>query len=292
MSTDDMNPPQPQAVRGGYTLSPFAPKWRRWISTWRGRYSPQARHQVYCVGAPKSGTHSIASIFASHWRAEHEPYWWELRSWYPQRASAEVGGPSSHDLWRRRWFLDLDLESSHALGPLVPQLVAAHPQAKFILPYRDPHAWLDSLIEDQLYGLTEPNYQGWWAVYDAYFGPRESAQWAEEEKLIRAAGLYPLATLLNYWRQHHQSIITAVPQAQLLVLPTTKIKEAGALLADFVGVPLASLDMQHGHSYARLERQGLLSKVDQNYLRSLVSNITAKTFATLRELTPGPLNSP
>lgn len=247
---------------------------------------PQAQHHVYCVGAPKSGTHSIARIFASHWRAEHEPYWWELRTWYPNVHVGRTTRPSVRQFRQRRWFLDLDVESSHALGPLVPDLAAVHPHAKFILPYREPAAWLDSLIEDQLYGLSEPNYQGWWAVYDAYFGSRASLQWPRAEQPLRDAGLYPLSAMLGYWRHHHECIMSTVPHDQLLVLPTTSIQIAGPLMAGFVGVPTTSLDMQHGHSYARKHRQRLLSRINQEHVWSLIQAHASPTLARLNALVP------
>ena len=36
------------------------------------------RFQAYCVGTPKSGTHSIAALFSPHYRACHEPEFLEL----------------------------------------------------------------------------------------------------------------------------------------------------------------------------------------------------------------------
>lgn len=274
--SDSMHPTtvnRPGAPR--YILPPHAGRLHRLFRRIRNRLAPRARLHLYCVGAPKSGTHSIAAIFAERYRAEHEPFWWQLVPCLNALAQnhPDACNQAQRLIRRRRIELDLDLESAHILGPLVPFLARTFADARFILPVRHPRQWLDSLIEDQIYGQSEPLYKGWWRVYDCYFGDRSTASWPAEEAPLRDQGLYPLRSMLTYWRDHHLRILDSVPTERLLILPTEAISESRELLAAFAGVPASDLHMAASHSYARKRRTHLLDRIPAAYVDNLIADL-------------------
>lgn len=268
---------------GRYTLPRHAGRLRHWLTRCRSRILPRAQLHLYCVGAPKTGTHSVAGIFSTRYRAEHEPYWWRLAPVLEAlRAGAQDAEVRAVQLVRkRRLELDLDLESCHALGALVPALARSFPDARFILPVREPRAWLDSMLEDQIYGQGEPQYAAWWRVYDCYFGSRETAKWPAEEWAIREKGLYPLRAMLQYWRDHHLRILDHVSPDRLLILRTADLGRSSETLARFAGVAPSSLDMTQSHRYSRHQRTGLLDRVAPDHVDRLVNEITGDLPARL-----------
>lgn len=229
------------------------------------------RRHIYCVGLPKTGTHSIANLFSSNYAAAHEPRYLRLIRPLQAKCWGRADPAALRAVLRlRRYRLWLDLESCHVLGQFVPELVETFADARFILPVREPWAWLDSMIDDQFLHLDDPGYQPWWAVYDCYFGPR-GQDFPEQESALQQAGLYPLRSYLRYYAQTQRNIIQAVPAERLLVLPTRAIGERLPALARFSGVPLAQLNAQGSHSYRRSRHSGLLAGIDKAYVAQVMA---------------------
>lgn len=100
---------------------------------------------VFCIGLPRTGTHSLAHMFGKHFRAAHEPKKQEtiinILDWKSGRYSKSK---MLRILALRDKRLKLNLEASHYLHHIVDLLVELFPQAKFILTVREPISWLAS----------------------------------------------------------------------------------------------------------------------------------------------------
>jgi len=113
----------------------------------------------YCVGTSKSGTHSIAGIFASHYRAAHEP---EVQSSIELVLATQETAATRETLLDRDRRLSLDLEASNLLAFIAADLVAAFPAARFVMTIRDCYAWLDSCLNHQMNASRGDDMAPWW----------------------------------------------------------------------------------------------------------------------------------
>lgn len=109
------------------------------------------KFHAYCVGTPKSGTHSIAGLLSSY-KSQHEP----AKEQYINSVLLFVGGLINNDVLRdftRSIDVELCLEmnSSNLNEFYIDLYVSEFPKAKFILTIRDCYSWLDSYINNQLY---------------------------------------------------------------------------------------------------------------------------------------------
>ena len=109
------------------------------------------RFHAYCVGTPKSGTHSIAGLL-SNYNSQHEP----AREEYMNLAL--LFNRSKINLhYLAKFIRDIDnnlcleMNSSNLNELFIDQLVSEFPKAKFILTIRDCYSWIDSYINNQLY---------------------------------------------------------------------------------------------------------------------------------------------
>jgi hypothetical protein len=121
----------------------FQYRWRRSL-----RQPDRARRvHAYCIGLGKTGTHSIAAMFADSLRSAHEPDRYYVVA-VTARPGRQPATPARLRAWlRRRDRLHrLELESSSLITDWLPHLVEIFPAAKFIFPIRDPYTWLESVL--------------------------------------------------------------------------------------------------------------------------------------------------
>lgn len=106
--------------------------------------------QAFCVGTPKSGTHSIANMFKGY-RASHEPNEVFMINLINRKAKGEMTDSDIIKILKSRdvsnW---LEIESSHYLGGVIEQLIQVSSNAKYILTIRDCLSWMDSWFNHQL----------------------------------------------------------------------------------------------------------------------------------------------
>lgn len=239
---------------------------------------PRSFH-AYCVGAPKTGTHSVAGLCGGY-RAEHEPGAEELIA-----LVLRDGGPPSRraiSRWlrqrdRRLW---LDMESSHVLAFFAGELAGAFPRAAFVLTVRHPTDWLRSLVEHL---HRQPAGGVWGQFRDLRFGPR-SGHPLEEAPLARG-GLHTVDGYLRYWCWHNETVLRAVPAQQLLILHTRELSggEGQERLAAHLGVPARTLVASRSHSYQTPPQEGpaLIDTLDPAYLAARVAALCAPLVARL-----------
>jgi hypothetical protein len=144
---------------------------------------------------------------------------------------------------------------------LVPNLIDLFPVAKFILSVREPRSWLESEINMNLKtaggGLWD-EYQGF--KYGKYSYPYES-EYLEKNKY-----LYPISSLLEYYKNHIKAVIDCVPDKWLLIIDMFSITTELDKIASFAGVNKSNLNLEKEHVSKGKRRIYLREVVDKNVL--------------------------
>lgn len=226
------------------------------------RRRPPRRVQIYCVGTGKSGTHSIASMFADTARAQHEA---DSKRLLQHIFQHEDGSLSDAD-WRsfvlqRDQELWLEVDSNQLNYYPMEVLLQTYPQAKFILTIRDCHAWLDSIINHQ---LSEDEQNSHWGRLRALrFGASHYTH-APEEQPLKDRGLYTIDGYLSSWATHNRRVLDMVPTDRLLVVKTEEITQRAEEIAAFVGLPLSPTAQTH--AFKARAKHNILSEINPAFL--------------------------
>ena len=121
--------------------------------------SYKRKSRLYCVGAAKTGTHSIDSMFNGSVRTSHEAESEELigKIFEIENGRAKKQSVVSY-IKSRDKRLCLDVDSSQLNYFLLDYLLDEFPDALFLLTIRDCYTWLDSFINDSLCRKTTKNW--------------------------------------------------------------------------------------------------------------------------------------
>ncbi len=212
----------------------------------------------------KSGTHSIAGLLASKYRAAHEPKPIDLIKLILSR---EADSDKIRSYLRTRDLrLQLEMDSSQLNRFFITILADEFPDAKFILTIRDCYSWLDSFIDHQ---LTHPSTATWQAFRDFRFRPEFTHP--PQESILVQHGLYTLRGYLSYWSAHNADILNAVPSDRLLVVRTKELSESAGQIASCLGVPLNTLDVTKLHSFQSTRHHHISRGLERAYLDEQVA---------------------
>lgn len=229
------------------------------------------RFHAYCVGAPKTGTHSIAGIFEKRFRTSHEPEYRDMIGRIVALRAQTLTGPAfERYLKRRDRRLWLEMESSHLTYFYIEWLVRLFPKAKFILTVRDCRSWLESWINFVLPGMQRRQQRRsgeseWRPVMDFRF--KTQSPHPPEEKILAERGLYTLDGYLSNWADHNRAMLAAVPKERLLVVRTNEIEKDLGKIAAFLDIRAGQLDPSKSHSFKSGKKFDILSKIDPGYLQ-------------------------
>jgi len=208
------------------------------------------RIHVFCVGLPRSGTHSIANIFKPYFRAEHEPF-----------AGVDINFLQSiheHSINERKIkkyllvkdrLLQIELESAHYLYNLIPYLVELFPSSKFILTVREPKSWLRSEMN-----MNVRMYKSSWSQLEKLRYGKYNYPYAFEN-IKKIPGVYPIRSYLDYYKRHIKTILENVPENRLLVLDTFTINDSIGKISNFVGLNSGNLNLKNSHSAKSKEKK-------------------------------------
>ena len=227
------------------------------------------RFQAYCVGLPRSGTHSLGYMFDPHYVGKHEP----AKKVTLSHLLRYLSGAYTDSQWKallrcRDRKLGLEMESSHYLHHTVSILAEMYPEAKFIHTVREPFAWLASEMNQNLITAETPM---WRALERARYG-RYGFQYAPEEQALAALnGVWPVASYLSYWRDHNELIMKTIPKARLLVLRTHEIKHSIDRIAHFLNVHPETINTSASHSGRNPRKKfDLYAHVDLDFVQEKV----------------------
>lgn len=224
---------------------------------------------VFCIGLPRSGTHSLAFLFSPEYPARHEPLTWEtityILDWLEGRCSTSKIGSF---LTFRDKCLRLTLEASHYLHHVVDLLVPLFPEAKFILTVREPISWLASEFCQNLVKESSHNKLFWTALETYRYG-RYNHEY-HYDTLRQTPFVYPIASYLAYWKQHISRVLEAVPKERVLIVDTFEINDSIDTIVSFVGADRSKLNLTHTQSGQRHSPVDLYSLVDKEWVKQLI----------------------
>jgi len=227
----------------------------------------QRRFRVYCIGLPRSGTHSIANLFRTNFRADHEPYAGSTVKVIENMHRNRISSSKIIDhLLIRDKILQLEMESTHYLYRFVPQLVTLFPDSKFIMTVREPKSWLESEMNK--------NYQSvkgriWSRLETIRYGIYNNKH--QNDSLKNIKGIYPVSSYLQYYRDHIEFVIKHVPEKRLMVLDTFTLQENINTLCDFIDVESYKLNLEKIHSAKRKVKEIQLNKlVDESVIHESI----------------------
>jgi len=225
------------------------------------------RFHAFGVGMPKTGTHSLEAIFTGY-RRGHEPRVVQFMEIARRRMTGDLPDAQTGEILRgidrRMWF---ELNSSWINYFLLDLLVDEYPEARFIFTIRDCYSWLDSIF-NELLGHEHGEYQ---AQFQRWYGDSNTTEVHQVgDKVLEEHGLYPLDTWVRFWNKHNNGVLDLVPSDRLLIVRTPEIRQEIPRIAEFLGIPVDTLEASRSHEYKAAKKFGLLSKIDGEYLEQCV----------------------
>lgn len=230
------------------------------------------RLRVYCIGAPKTGTTTLARLFQPQFRATHEAEASLMLAKLLQYMNTQDSGPLLRYLRHRDRRLGLEMDSSHLYYPILKLLVAEFADAKFILTIRDCYSWLDSLLNHHaaLYAARGNQWKfrraKWIRYYDTVFGAKVFRH-VPEEQVLSAHNLYTLDGYFRYWASHNQTAMSLIPPERLLVLKTTEIDEKLPEIESFLQLPRGTFAKpMRSNVRDTSQKLNLLARIDSDFV--------------------------
>jgi hypothetical protein len=219
------------------------------------------RKRLYCVGLGKSGTHSIAAMFAKPVRAGHESGASTLIERILRWKEGEISEDDFADwLLERDHELGLHVDSSNLNGEIASILLRLFPDARFILTIRDCYSWSNSMIKHSI-RLREKTHPLWLKIRDMRFQPEKFPHTAGES-LLRDSGCFSLESYFACWARHNETMIATIPADRLFIVRTDQITANAAKIADFSGFSRKSLRLDRTHEYKNPEKRAIIRELD------------------------------
>jgi hypothetical protein len=237
--------------------------------------------QCLCIGTPKSGTTSIARMCLPNLRAGHE----SERRRLVHAMHAHSRGAISDDryvrfLRNRDRELWLEVESNCFLGYRPDLVMHALPEARFIVPIREPLSWLRSMIHNHLDFRPRPgsDMEAWHAVF---FPSRGDPHHPAEEALL-GEQLYPIHAYLQYWATHNDQVLGTVCARPHLILETGEISAHLDDIASFLSVATHDLNPSGAHSNRTATKSDVLAGVDPEFLSATIARVCSPVISDYR----------
>lgn len=235
------------------------------------------RIHAYGVGTSRSGTKSLARIFQTQYRAAHEPEALELIDTLLQASAGRVSESELARFVRRRdRRLRLEFESSQLVANILEVVVSSYPRARFILTVRHPVDWLESIVNHEIRSDENPVWTRW--AVRVFQGTLEHPP---PERAFKEQGLFTVTGYLGHWARHNQRVLDTVPEDRLLILRTSRISDSLGPIADYLEIPLETLDSRRSHANLGVDKIPLFSMVDRAYLREQVINTCGDVMKSL-----------
>ena len=210
---------------------------------------------------PKSGTTSLAAMFAPVARTRHEYAMGEAARVRVAQARGEVSVDEA-----RGWLLERDarcnaeIDSTSFLWTWAEDLPDVFPRARFIATMREPHAWCRSLAGMLLQMGDVPGEHLVWGglIDEAEHGPRPLD---EPERFAGAA--------LGYWRASLARIL-CLPADRTWWCRTDRLTDRAGELAEWIGVDGALLDPRPANT-ARVTSEEVTRALSDDVVESQIT---------------------
>lgn len=231
------------------------------------RMSYSRKCRLYCVGAAKTGTHSIDTMFDATVKSKHEADDEEVIGKILQIATGHISDAELLSFIRQRdKNICLDVDSSQLNFFLLDQLLEEFPDALFLLTIRDCYSWLNSFINDSLRRQPSDN----WIKLRKYRFRADTFVHPPEEFALKEKGLYTLDGYLSYWASHNYQVLAKVPEDRLMIVRTNEITKNAHAIAEFAGLSGNCVLTQRSHAFKNPERFHVLREIPQDYIEAKV----------------------
>ncbi|MDE3259686.1 MAG: hypothetical protein OYM47_17790 [Gemmatimonadota bacterium] len=233
------------------------------------------RVKAFCVGQAKSGTASLVGLLSSNYRAAHEPERPELLDMILRESKGEVTAEEFRKfLLERDARLNLEYDVSWANQFIIGHLLDVFPAAKFIVLIRDCYSWLQSAVGHLVSREMPPeilDFLPWWTKPERY--PH-----SDHDRALAEKGLDSVAAFLHTWNGHVDRC-HSIPPDRRLVIRTHELARSHRRLADFLRIPVDTLDAGSGHQNRSTWHERIESLVDPSYIADMVQSICADNMA-------------
>jgi hypothetical protein len=228
------------------------------------------RRRVFALGTPKSGTTSIAGMFASQCRAAHEPHRPATVAAMHDHFVGKISDGQMREKYRERdKQLLLDIESNCFLAYRPDLLHSVFPDAKYLVIIRHPVQWLDSILDNNInFPRTKTATMTQW--HNVLFSTRNESTSKQDDLLIER-GLYPVDCYLAYWARTYERCLHSLRNARVLVVGTCQITRRMQEIGDFVGLDLSSVNPRNSHRNTTLVKHNVLAEFDKEFIENSVN---------------------
>ncbi len=224
--------------------------------------------RAYNVGIAKTGTRSVAGIFARY-RALHEFLFRDTVRAIHERECGTLTEEAFREFVRSRDALTrLDMDSSSYNCAFTDVLVQEFADAKFVFVIRDCYAWLDSMLNMSLF--IGPLMTDWMADYiEKFLGPGFEMELSNRPDVLQSRLPGMVEAGLRYWATMNQFVLDNLPVDRSLILRTRELTESLPLLSSFLCVPEETLEPQLSLLNKGERKYHLLHQCDRNLLAQL-----------------------
>ena len=246
----------------GLGLGPLTPPAPPVVAGARPR---ERRFRIYNVGIAKTGTQSVAGIFANY-RSLHEYLFANTVEAIAQHASGALSHAAFRDFIRwRDSVARLDVDSSSYNAFYVDILAQEFTDAQFIFVLRDCWSWLDSMLNMVL--RIGPSMPSWMLEHcRVILGPHLLPDLAQRPTQLSERLPALVDAGLRYWSSANRFVLEALPPQRSLVVRTAELSDSLPRLADFIGIPAATLRTDLRHVHRGPQRFHTLQQVDRAVL--------------------------
>lgn len=228
---------------------------------------------IYCLGAAKTGTTSLAQMLSTQRRSAHEPETAETNQIIINYLSNTLSKKEVLKILKKRdRRLNLEFESSHPLGYVAEFLPELFTNAKFIITYRDPKAWLKSRVN--FHKGKDPED---WRAYRDFIWNSHFDGFPVEEKMLSDSGVLSLDAYLKQYVEQYELLLTHLPAARTLLLKTEEIDSSVTRIEKFCGrqSPLTQLKPIRTNTFK--PTHSLFDEIDPEYVLEKVNKIQETT---------------
>jgi hypothetical protein len=241
---------------------------------------------LICIGAAKTGTHTIAQMFDSRIKSSHEACAGEIISLVASQASAKDQRLELVDLIKKRDQTGrAEVDSSQLNIYLVDIFLSEYPGAKFVLTIRDCYTWLNSFIN---HSLRFPKTAPVWKRFRDFRFRSDHLVHPIQEAALKERGLYTLEGYLSYWTFHNLTALNKIPQDRLLIIKTNEISRRAQDIADFAGLPLDYIRHDCLHAFKSDQDFKVLHDLSEDYLNDTIQrfsgSLMTQFFPTIKSL--------
>jgi hypothetical protein len=159
-----------------------------------------------------------------------------------------IHGPATDTIcWLRRRdrSLNLELESSHPLGYVVPYIEEAFDSPLYIATIRHPVQWIRSRIN--FHYSTSPSI--WKKFREAFWKPEPRSCHTASVALSEHLGVHTLETYLTAYSNRYTILRRYVPCSRCMFVDTSSINKKTGNIAQFLGLDPRTVSPVHSNAY-------------------------------------------